>query len=157
MSESTIEIGANGVDVPRVVAEIQAAVDEKFKNGVYADTAIARAERFNLINLKTDDFASFYLQCLRDSVNVDISDFPIRERRAALAPVLVRLKKTIWSLLKFYTYRLWSQQNQVNALLVAGLEGVEEKYRDRVAKLEARVAELEKRTGAGTPPDRPAA
>lgn len=157
MAEPIIEINAEKVDTARVVAELQAAVDQKLQSGAYADTAIARAERFNLINLKTDDFASFYLQCLRDSVNIDISDFPIRERRAWLAPVLVRLKKTIWSLLKFYTYRLWSQQNQVNALLVAGLEGVEEKYRDRVARLEARVAELEKRTGAGAPPPPPAA
>ena len=41
----------------------------------------------------------------------------IYERRARFTKPLVVLKRAIWKLLKFYTYRLWSQQNQVNGLL----------------------------------------
>jgi hypothetical protein len=78
---------------------------------------------------------------------VDINDFEIRERRAtALAPALVRFKQALWKSLKFYTYRLWSQQNMVNGLLVTGVEALDEKYQERIRKLEARVAELEART-----------
>lgn len=152
MSSDVFEIRADGVDVAAVVAQIQKAVDEKIAAGVYADARIAAAERANLAQLKNDEqFAGYYLQCLRDAVYVDISDFEIRERRAALAPVLVRLKRAIWSLLKFYTYRLWSQQNQVNGLLVTGLQSVDEKYTERLRALEARVAELERRLGAAPP------
>jgi hypothetical protein len=58
--------------------------------------------------------------------------------------MLVGLKKILWKLLKFYTYRLWSQQNQVNGLLVTALEGLDEKYRNRLRDLERRLADLEK-------------
>lgn len=153
MNTDIVSIGADGVDTARLVADLQAEVDRKLQAGVYADARIARAERANLFHLRHDDeFAAFYLQCLREAITVDIADFEIRERRAFGAPFLKRLKKTIWSLLKFYTYRLWSQQNQVNALLLTGLEAVEEKYRAQVAKLEARVADLERRAGPPPPP-----
>ena len=142
------EVGAPGVDAERLVREIQAEADRKMEQGVYADARIARAERTNLVHLRNEEqFLGFYLQCLRDAVFVDISDFEIRERRRYLAPLLVRLKKVIWGLLKFYTYRLWSQQNQVNGLLVTAIEGLDEKYAARIKALEARIAELEKKTG----------
>ncbi len=140
-----VEINAPGVDVAKIMAEIEEAVARKAANGAYADARIARAERTNLLNLRNDEeFLAFYLRSLREAAFVDINDFDIRERRSALAPLLVALKKVIWKLLKFYTYRLWSQQNTVNGLLVTGVESLEEQYRDRFARLESRVAELEK-------------
>ena len=158
MSQSLFEINAPGVDVEKLVAEIHAAVERKTDEGVYADARIARAARSNLARLRdADEFLKYYLQCLRDATCIDISDFPIRERRRFLGPVLVRLKKTIWSLLKFYTYRLWSQQNQANGLLVTAVEGLDQKYAARIRELERRIQALEAdrppavapRTGAG--------
>ncbi|MCX7008735.1 MAG: hypothetical protein NTY53_16050 [Kiritimatiellaeota bacterium] len=145
MSDPTFEINAPGVDAEKLVAEIRAAAEQKMADGVYADARIARAERLNLANLRdADEFLGFYLKCLRDAAFVDISDFPIRERRAFLGPALVALKKVIWGLLKFYTYRLWSQQNQVNGLLVTAVEGVDQKYAAKIQALEQRVQALEK-------------
>lgn len=148
MSETPIlSIGAPGLDVDRLVADLQATADRKMSDGVYADARVARAERTNLVNLRgSDDFITFYLTCLREAVFIDISDFEIRERRRGLGPLLVALKKTIWKLLKFYTYRLWSQQNQVNGLIITALEGIEEQTASRVAELEKRIAELEAKT-----------
>lgn len=146
MNESIFEIGASGVDVQRIVREIQEEAERKMREGVYADALVARAERTNLAALRSsDDFLGFYLRCLRDAVFVDISDFEIRERRRLFAPLLVGLKKLIWSLLKFYTYRLWSQQNQVNGLLVTSIEGLDEKYAAKIRALEARIADLERK------------
>lgn len=145
---SPVEINAPGINVEQLMAEIEKTVERKAAEGVYADARIARAERANLLNLRKDeDFVAFYLRTLHEAVFVDINDFTIRERRSAFAPALVALKKTIWKLLKFYTYRLWSQQNSVNGLLVTGIECLEEQYRERTEKLEARVAQLEKRLG----------
>ena len=139
------EVGAPGVDVEKLVREIQETVERKAAEGVYADARIARAERPNLVNFRDDEeFLAFYLNSLREAALVDINDFEIRERRAgAIAPLLIKLKKTIWNLLKFYTYRMWSQQNSVNGLLVTGLESLHEKYDDKIKRLEARIAELE--------------
>lgn len=150
MSEPVFQIGADGVDAAAIEAEIQSAVDSRIAAGAYADARIGRAERLNLVNLRRDGaFITHYLRSLRDAVEVDISDFEIRERRAGLAPLLIRLKKTIWGLLKFYTYRLWSQQNQVNSMLAAGLEGIDEQYAAKIRRLEERLAELERRAGGG--------
>ena len=139
-------IGAPGLDAARLVADIQASVDKKMADGVYSDARVARAEKTNLVRLRDSaDFVTFYLTCLRDAVFVDISDFEIREQRRFLAAPLVLLKKVIWKLLKFYTYRLWSQQNQVNGLLITALQSMEEQYAARIADLEKRVAALESR------------
>ena len=147
MTQPLFSTAAPGVDVEKLVREIQETVDRKAAEGVYADARIARAERANLVNFRNDDeFLAFYLTSLREASAVDINDFEIRERRAgALAPFLVKLKKVIWGLLKFYTYRLWSQQNTVNGLLVTGLESLHEKYDEKIKRLEARIAELEAR------------
>jgi hypothetical protein len=146
MSTGPFEIGADGVDVERINADIRDTVAAKMKSGAYVGAQLARAERFNLMNLKKDEnFFEFYMESLREAVFVDINDFEIRERRAAFAPLLIRFKKTLWGLLKFYTYRLWSQQNQVNGLLLSATEEVDRKYRDKIKALETRIATLESR------------
>lgn len=145
-NEPALEIRAPGVDTDAIMRDIYATVARKAEDGVYDDARIAKAERANLINLRDDEnFLTFYLAALREGAVVDITDFEIRERRARFAPLLVRLKKTIWGLLKFYTFRMWSQQNSVNGLLVTGLESLHEQHQNRIAKLEARIAELEKK------------
>ena len=145
MADPIIEIKAEGLDTARVVNEIQTAVDENIRAGLYADARIARAERINVLGHAHDGaFLEYFLRCMGDAATVDIGDFEIRERRAGLAPVLVRLKKAIWNLLKFYTYRLWSQQNQINGMMATAVESLDEQYRERIAKLERRIKELEK-------------
>lgn len=154
MSEPLFDIGAPGVDTEAIVKEVLQTVERKRKDGVYSDPRIARAERSNLLNLKgEEDFLPFFLDCLKDAVFIDINDFEIFEKRRFLGRPLVLLKTTIWKLMKFYTYRLWSQQNQVNGLLLTATESIETKYRDRVAALEQRVADLEKQVAGGSPHD----
>jgi len=145
MSETPIlTIGAPGLDVDTLVTDLQATADRKMKDGIYADARVARAEKTNLVHLRgSDDFITFYLTCLRDAVFVDISDFEIRERRRLIGPLLIAFKKVTWKLLKFYTYRLWSQQNQINGLIITALEGMEEQTGAKIAALEKRIAELE--------------
>ncbi|MBN1557198.1 MAG: hypothetical protein JW951_03530 [Lentisphaerae bacterium] len=140
MHDRIFEIGAEGVDTEALVARIRARVADKTERGAYTDAAVARAERTNLAALRDDDeFMGFYLDCLRDAAFVDIGDFEILERRRTLAPLLVALKRLIWKLLKFYTYRLWSQQNQINGMLVTAVEAMETRYGERLRRLEARL------------------
>ena len=141
-----ISIGADGIDAGAVVAQIQAEVARKRAAGAYDEARVARAERNNLLTLKDDaSFMEQYLLCLRQIVAVDINDFEIIEKRGRFAPALVRLKKAIWKLLKFYTFRLWSQQNQTNALLLAAVEIMETRHRREIAGLRERIAKLEGR------------
>jgi hypothetical protein len=150
MSTGPFEIGADGLNVDKLVDDIRATVAAKMQSGAYVGAQLARAERFNLMNLKKDEnFFEFYMESLREAVYVDINDFEIRERRAIASSFLVRLKKIIWNLLKFYTYRLWSQQNQVNGLLLSATEEVNHKYQSRIKVLEERLAALESRLPPG--------
>jgi len=146
MTESIFTIGADGVDTDKIVEEIRRTVAEKTEQGLYADERVARAEKTNLQNIKDDEkFLDFYLECLRDAVFVDINDFDIHERRRFLPGLFIRLKRSIWNLLKFYTFRLWTQQNEINALLLSATEASEDRFRAKITELEARVAELEGR------------
>lgn len=141
-------LGAPNMDVREIVARIRERVEQKTRDGVYRDARIARAERLNLAVFRdADGVLPYYFQCLRDSIFVDINDFEIRERRPGVGRMLVALKRVIWKLLKFYTYRLWSQQNQVNGLLLTAVEGLDDQLRKKTTDLEARLAALEKKNG----------
>ena len=149
-----IAIGADGIDAEAIVADIKARVAEKRRQGAWDDPRIARAERHNLVNLKDDEeFLTNYLDCLRQIVQVDINDFVIYERRPRFAKFFVRLKKGIWGLLRFYTYRLWSQQNQTNHILFSAIELLSRRSAERTKALETRVAELERRLAAASAPE----
>ena len=143
-TQPAIRIGADGIDVHRIEEEILASVAKKRAAGVYDDDIVARAERNNLLTLKDDEtFMEQYLVCLRQIVPVDINDFEILERRSRLAPLSKALKKVIWKLLKFYTFRLWSQQNQTNNVLLAAIEIMDRRHKKEVADLKARIEALE--------------
>jgi len=149
MTEPSFQIGADAALAEQAMAEIRAAVARKQALGAYRDARIARAEQSNLAQLQDDEaFLRYYLECLRQAVFVDINDFEIRERRRLGSGLLVLAKRALWKILKFYTYRLWSQQNQVNGLLVTALEGLENRTRRRLDDLEKRLAELERETAA---------
>lgn len=145
-----VQLGAEGVDVEALVAEIRTDVARKREEGVYADARIGRAERHNLIYMAdSEELLRFYLSCLRDGVHVDINDFDIEDRRPGWkGKCLVRMKTVIWKLLKFYTHRLWHQQNQINGLMVTAIESSFQQYEKKIHSLEERIAELEDRGAA---------
>lgn len=144
-NDRIFSIGADGIDAGKIMAGIKASIAEKTARGVYRDLRIAQAERANLANLSNDEsFLKYYLECLRNAVFVDINDFEIREHRRFGSAFFVALKKVVWNILKFYTYRLWSQQNQINGLLVTALESLDAKYRSRIETLERRLAAANK-------------
>jgi phosphopantetheinyl transferase (holo-ACP synthase) len=89
-------------------------------------------------------FLDALLIILHDTAFVNFGDFEIIERRKHLGKPLVAFKKIIWSLLRFYTFRLWSQQNDVNGFLLSSLQVIHENANEKIARLEARIAELEK-------------
>lgn len=149
--EEIVQLNAESVDAARIVAEIQETVRRKREAGAYADPRVARVEALNLAQPQSEDeFMELYLDALHAASLVDINDFPIEERRRWLAPLLVPLKRFIWKLLKFYTYRMWSQQNQVNSLLATGVEAVFQNHERKIAELQEKVRQLEQARAAST-------
>ena len=147
--ESYIKIGADGLDVEDIVRQIRERADSRRNNGEFDMNALARAERFNLSSLSDDeDFFERYIDCLGVIFNVNVNDYEIVERRAFFAPVLRRFKRGVWKILKFYTYHLWSQQNQVNHAFHSGLKLLNFHERKQVKTLQDRIGELEARLAA---------
>ncbi|MDA3873972.1 MAG: hypothetical protein PF795_08420, partial [Kiritimatiellae bacterium] len=88
------------------------------------------------------------LGCLREGVEVDINDFHIEDRRTGIkGRALVKMKTVIWKLLKFYTFRMWYQQNQINGLMVTAIETSFQKSEKKIASLEKRIEDLEQGRG----------
>jgi len=144
---SIFDIGSNieNINAQEIVAEVQKKVEQNMENGVYQDPTIAAAEKHRLINVKgIEDFTPYFMSCLKASINIDINDFEIVEKRSKFGKTLVKFKTLIWKSLKFYTYRMWSQQNYVNSLLLSALETVEQNHRIQIDVLQKRIEELEK-------------
>lgn len=151
MREWDVKIGTDGsVDAGAVVEEVRRRAAERLKNGEYDLETLARAERFNLSALKENpEFFNGYLSGIHRVTQVDIGDWEIREKHTGVkGALLVRLKKAIRALLRFYTFRLWSQQNRANAIFHSSLSLLAERESDDLAKANARIAELERRLAA---------
>ena len=145
-NSSIFDIGSNieNINAEDIVAQVQKKVEQNMEDGIYQDPTIAAAEKHRLINVKgIEDFTPYFMSCLKASINIDINDFEIVEKRSKLSKVLVKFKTLIWKSLKFYTYRMWSQQNYVNSLLLSALETVEQNHRIQIEALEKRITELE--------------
>lgn len=140
-----ISLNAGDLDVEALVNEIREEVSRKREQGVYTDARIGRAERHNLMYMAdSEELLKFYLGCLRDGVHVDINDYQVEDRRTGWkGKALVKMKTVIWKLLKFYTFRLWHQQNQINGLMVTAIESSFQQYEKKISELEARLATLE--------------
>lgn len=143
--DDAIQIGADGINAEEIVAAIKKRAEERVKRGDYNSDAVLRAERYNLSAIKdSNEFFSRYLRGIHTVVQVDINDWKIVERRASrLAPLLVKFKKTIWSVLRFYTYRLWSQQNRANDLLHTSICLLADRDGEKLTKLEEQLNRIE--------------
>jgi len=140
-----VQLGAEGVDVNALMQEVQNEVQRRRAAGDYQDARIGRAERHNVSQISDGEHAhDVMLRCLDDCSQIDINDYPIEDRNTGIkGKLLVTLKTVIWKLLKFYTYRLWHQQNQYNSMAITAMESQRDFYEKRIQDLENRVNKLE--------------
>ncbi len=139
-----LTVHAAGIDTDKVAQQIKAQAAKRHTS------AKLTMERLSNSKIQSPDgfanntaFIEALLATLHDTAFVDISDFEIVERRQRWSLPLIALKKCIWSMLRFYTYRLWSQQNEINGFLLAALQGIHEDSSERINALEERITELE--------------
>ena len=145
MKDQVFEIGAQGVDPEKIEEEIRAAAKEKEARGAYKNVYGGRLSKTDLQALVKDGkLLRSYMDALRENVFVDITDFEIDERRSFMPGILVAFKRSIWKLLRFYTYRMWSQQNEINGLLMSSIETMDKDAQDRLKELQTRIESLEK-------------
>ena len=72
---------------------------------------------------------------MNKSWEIDINDFEIVNKGGIKGRIEVIVKKVIWKLMKFYTYRMFSQQREFNIQVVTALSGM----LDRINAIESRL------------------
>jgi hypothetical protein len=113
--EKIVEIGAEGIDVEAIMKKIRASIEEKKKAGVYEKYDLSGIPRLEIENIATEEeFLNYYVEILQRTCDVHIGDFEIINEGGFFGRIEVVVKKIIWKLLKFYTYRLFSQQKEFN-------------------------------------------
>lgn len=136
MAEEIFEIKSEGIDVKEIMNEIEKRVEEKKQQGVYDKYNLEAITELKIEELKEErEFLDYYLRALKRSWDVDINDFEILPKGGILGRPLVLFKKLIWKCLKFYTYRLFSQQREFNSQVVAVLEGINKKVDNNFAEI----------------------
>ena len=139
--ENTFEINTPGIDVEAIIATIRERVEEKQQAGVYDQYNISPAVALEIDNLKTDQaYLDYYMSTIWRAADIDLGDFPIHSKTPIMGRPVVLLKKIIWKLLKFYTFRLFSQQKDFNVKMASIVHGLEMKYEQRFAALEEKLA-----------------
>ncbi len=127
-NEGTFSIGAEGIDVQKIMGKIRKRVDEKKAAGVYDKYNLDDITRLEVSEAKSDeDFLRYYLKIIRRTYMLDIDDFDIPSKRGILGKPVVWLKKIIWHLMKFYTYRMFTQQREFNLQIVHTLAALNRK------------------------------
>ena len=139
----TFEIRTPGVDVKNLVARIRERVEAKRKAGGYDPYDLTAVKALELENLKTDEaYLDYYLKTVWRAADVDLGDFPITSKIFFFGRPAVWLKKIIWKSLKFYTYRLFSQQKDFNAKMASIADGMNRKFERRLSVLEGKIEAL---------------
>ncbi|MEJ2745536.1 MAG: hypothetical protein P8123_07635 [bacterium] len=134
------QIGADGVDVKKIMQEIDERVARKRAAGVYDKYDLSRIAALELSSVKSEaDFLDYSLKVIQQTWDVDIGDFPIYSKGGILGAPAVWLKKAIWKMLKFYTYRLFSQQKEFNCQVANAICSLK-------ARMDTELAELKKKT-----------
>ena len=141
--ENTFAIETPGVDVRAIVARIQARVEEKRQAGVYDRYNLSAIKAIEMDNLKSDEaYLDYYLRTIWRAADIDLGDFAIPSKTPVFGKPVVLLKKIIWKLLKFYTFRLFSQQKDFNAKMVSVVEGLNRKIDRKTAILEDKIENM---------------
>ncbi len=84
------------------------------------------------------------LRLLRYRDNVDTLPFDIPHRGGWRGKLMVAAKRRLWSLLRYQHDRMTFRQNLINSLYSSALEFERARRKHDIARLEARIAELEK-------------
>ncbi|MBN2143466.1 MAG: hypothetical protein JW774_02470 [Candidatus Aureabacteria bacterium] len=126
-----------------VMQEIREEIKTRQALGVYDHADLSRVLSLELKDMKgTDHALEYYLKAIRRSWAVDINDFDIPSKGGTLTQQLVLLKKIIWKCLKFYTYRLFSQQREFNSQLSNTLIAMHKDYEKKIRELEKKIKML---------------
>ena len=129
--QQTFDIQTDGVDTDDIMRRIRERIEQKRANGVYDRYNLTGITKLEVAEAKSEeDFLRYSLKMLQRTHEIDIADFPIPNKGGPFGWLEVLVKKVLWYLLKFYTWRMWTQQREFNAQVVNTLRALNRKIDD---------------------------
>jgi hypothetical protein len=148
--DGEFEVSAPAIDAEVLVGKIREEVRRKRESGAYGDYDLSGlAELDYEKDLKEEDFLRYYLQVVERLADVNYGDFEIVSKGGPFGRVEVLLKKVIWKLLRFYTYRLFSQQREFDCQVAEALRSQYLWSRREIDGLREEVAALRRKIEEG--------
>lgn len=137
--------------LPEEMEKILQRIDEKHheleKNGKFDVFDTRLLSEFDVLQVEHEsEFLEYYLKALKRTWAVDINDFDIPRKSGILGYVEWQIKKVIWKVLKFYTYRLFSQQRAFNSQISRAMICLNDEVEQRFKLVEQKIRELESAT-----------
>ena len=146
MDNRSFEIHGIGPEMESIYEDIRKAVEEKEKKGIYALHSLEGDKTADFLDLQDDgQFLEYYLKVIKRSWAVDINDFEIQMKKGFKGRAEWALKKLIWSLLKFYTYRIFSQQIEFNSQIKNTVLAMHKEFSGRIGKIEKEIQEFRRK------------
>ncbi|MCK5706485.1 MAG: hypothetical protein KAI43_02440 [Candidatus Aureabacteria bacterium] len=144
-TDKLFEIPSGKVDTEAIMKTIRKKIKEKEEAGIYHHYNLAKIHTLELQDIENEgDFLEYYLKTIGSTWAVDINDWEIVSKGGILGKAATLLKKIIWKLLKFYTYRLWSQQREFNAQISNTVNALHKKFDLKISELEEEIKNLKK-------------
>jgi len=148
--DGEFEVSAPAVDAEALVRKIREEVRRKRESGAYGDYDLSGlAELDYEKDLKEEDFLRYYLQVVERLADVNYGDFEIVSKGGPFGRVEVLLKKVIWKVLRFYTYRLFSQQREFDCQVAEALQSHYRWSRSEIDRLNGEISALRDRLEEG--------
>lgn len=148
--DKEFDVTAPALDADAIVAEVRkraAARRGAGEESIRPPTALDYEKE-----LTEEDFLRYYLQVVERLGDVNYGDFEIVSKGGPFGRLEVLLKKTIWKVMRFYTYRLFSQQREFDCQVAEALQSHYRWSREEIDRLQAEIAELRTQLGQVKPP-----
>ena len=141
--EKNFDITAPAVDAGSLVAEVRERVRRKKEAGAYEGYDLEGVTSLDYEKeLGEEDFLRYHLQVVERLSDVNYGDFDIVSKGGLFGKAELFLKKVIWKLLRFYTYRLFSQQKEFDCQVSEALQSHYRWSRQEIDRLTRELEEL---------------
>jgi hypothetical protein len=128
--EEIISIGADGIDVARVMERLQERIRSQVAAPEYQELSMEELEkRWELVEeeLRGDPIQELSMAIQFAKTYADVSSaYMVASRKKVIGPLVVLVKRVVRKLLKPYLDAVFSQQNEFNRQLVEVLENLKE-------------------------------
>lgn len=143
MSESFFKIENTSLDLQSIEKTIEERIAKKQKNGIYDNFNTLNGEGYDFLKISNNrEFIDYYLNVIKRSWEIDVNDFEIPRKKGIKGKLELILKKIIWKCLKFYTYRIFTQQIEFNSQIKNTVAGIHAEFTPRIKQLEEEIALL---------------